>query len=133
MLTLRSKVWGVGIILYCLMTNQIYPEQPDWYGNPAHERMYDPANNPDFAHYSQHLRRLLSSCLHPNAATRGSPTQLLTNIRHALNNFGPATHKGMMNNTANLGVVMANGLRYALVDDYALGLAIQGLPPPTAF
>lgn len=124
-----TNVWGVGIILYCLMTNIVYPDQPNWYGDPSNEDMYLPANNPQHAHYSQHLLQLLTDCLEGNAAVRQSPAQLLTYIRTSLNNNGAVTHLGMMDGTANQGVVSANELQHLPPDSYRLGAAMMGLPP----
>ncbi|KAF2163784.1 hypothetical protein M409DRAFT_25966 [Zasmidium cellare ATCC 36951] len=122
-----TNVWGIGIILYCLITTQVDPDQPGWLGDPQDETMYYPANNDKYKFYSQELIEVLMACLTIDESVRAGPAQLLRQIRNTLLRRGQNTHMGMMDGTASEVLQAINALTFT-PDQYALGMVQANLP-----
>ena len=126
-LTGKTNVWGVGMIIYCLITLITRPRQSDWLGDPALD-IPNSQNNEAMA-YSFRLHNVLRQCLDYNPATRWTFRQIIQNIDISI-----------QENLFNL----AQGMRAASVrpytqaradnipilpnDVYALGLSQNHLP-----
>lgn len=62
----KTNVYGVGLILWCLLHKTLKPKEPSWVGNPNNDRtlaINDPNND-----WSYQLKDLITLCLqyHPN-------------------------------------------------------------------
>ncbi|KAK4626503.1 hypothetical protein CLAFUW4_04259 [Fulvia fulva] len=139
----KTNVFGMGIILYCLVTQRSTSKKQAWWlGDGTGDRTYqlelpggvpNPAQN--FANrYSPELRRLIDRCTAYDQAARPDFATLRAMFTAVItqNNGGedPNITKGMRASTANLATIMNEGV-HKPADVYTLRLhrnAIDNFP-----
>ncbi|EME46732.1 hypothetical protein DOTSEDRAFT_22768 [Dothistroma septosporum NZE10] len=136
----KTNVFGVGIVLYCLVTQQHTPRRQAWWlGDGSTDRTYklslpgggpDPAQN--FANqYSPELRRLIDECTKYDRGARADFARLRYLFNQAITNWmggeDPGITKGMYWGTAFAGVQIAEQV-LTRNDVYAIGLARANVP-----
>jgi hypothetical protein len=74
-----TNVYGVGLILWCMITNTTHPGEPPWLEDPAQDTTLDiPAT--EIGHWSATLRGIITDCLLYDPALRPTFDQILERI-----------------------------------------------------
>lgn len=121
----HTNVWGVGIIMYCLVTLEEYPVQLEYLDveQPTLPR----------TRYSEDLIDLINGCLRFNPEFRQTFRGLRDSIaRHtgAAGAGGNDRSEQMRSGTAGQHSLDRNRLYYAKADEYALGFRYPSELPP---
>ena len=125
----KTNVYGVGMILWCMVTLDSQPEEPLWLGRGDMDRTLVPLPVAFPANlYSVELRQLIGECLSFFPANRPTFREILTRVDQATGGGGPVDRSlGMRNSTAPYQARLAQRLRDA-PDPYRLGLARINIP-----
>ena len=121
----KTNVYGVGLILWCLMHKELKPPQPLWLGDPT-AIQHVPLEPPTGLSYSAELKELVNRCLRYEPQNRPSFDQIIRRIQHAVNDAGlpGATDRslGMRRGTTPAAIrIMRKPL--GRPDPYRIGLA----------
>ena len=132
--TSKADVFAVGMILRCLVLNEVQPNQPYFLGDPAAYTELDmaippAAVAPRVLNYSNNLRALIDSCLLFDPNQRLTFQQLLARVRIYTNEDMLDRSEGMRSGDVDDETLVRHAL-IGPVDAYRLGLARGYLPPP---
>ena len=121
----KTNVWGVGMVIHCLICLDNRPGQPDWVGNPL-TSMPDTRGG-QTVQYSEELHHLVEECLQPDPAGRPTFRQLITDVESWIREGAdqPDLAEGMRRCNPGEGNQF-NSLQLPN-DRYALGLAYDVL------
>ena len=122
-LTSKTNVFGVGIIIWCLVNRSNDPPEPVWLGNGNIDTsLRVPATFPAYT-YSDQLRDLIHDCVQYDPANRPTFRGLLNDIRtHTSEDPGARNlASGMRSGRASVWARWANRVEY-IEDRYRLGL-----------
>ena len=126
-LTSKTNVWGVGMIIYCLITLTTHPEQSDWLGDPALD-IPSSANDQVMA-YSPRLHLTVQRCLEYDPTMRWTFRQIIASINTSIQENGLNLAQGMRVASARPYIqARADELLTLPNDVYALGMDRNQLP-----
>ena len=125
-LNAKTNVWGIGQIIYCLVTLKWNPDQPNWLGDGFDEGSppVDATDGPFVMGYSNTLLNLIRNCLSFQPWNRPTFAGLHNSIFMATRvgaGAGPLS-QGMHDASATLATMHNVRLRHG-VDRYMVGLA----------
>ncbi|KAK5137978.1 hypothetical protein LTR08_005775 [Meristemomyces frigidus] len=128
-LSSKTNVWGVGMVIYCLVTLVTAPRQSDWLGNPALDVPSSLANQA--AVYNAQLHFLIGQCLHHDPARRWTFRQIIRAINTNIQENALDLAQGMRAPSVRPYTAARTGnlLNHLPNDLYALGLNSNQLPP----
>ncbi|KAK5137948.1 hypothetical protein LTR08_005744 [Meristemomyces frigidus] len=128
-----TNLWGIGMIMYCLIARDSVPTQKEWLGDAALD-VIDMRNAGVPGAYSNDLCDLVEECLAARPNERGNFQDLIRDIDILLDEALGAANRaqGMRNGSADPAVQPNLRLRHMPADAYALGLSRQVVPlaPP---
>jgi hypothetical protein len=102
----KTNVFGIGMILHCLLFPEPDPDEPDWYNG---DEAYDLSRSNIY--YSDALNTMVRSCLRFSQANRPTFQQLRTIIDNAVDGPDDRT-KGMRNGTVTADALKDHDLPY---------------------
>ena len=126
-LTSKTNVWGVGMIIHCLVTLDRRPRQSDWLGNPALD-VPDSKKN-QATRSSDPLHFLLQRCLEYDPTMRWTFREIIQTTNTYIQESGLDLAQGMR--VASVGPydqAREDNLPMLPHDVYALGLSQDDLP-----
>ena len=119
----KTNVYGIGLILWCMVMRRVDPPEAIWLGDPAQDNTLDlPAAVT--AHYDPLLTTLIRDCLAYRQDQRPSFNQMLDRIRTATDEAAAAANRSqnMRSGNANHGQRLGNMPTFQN-DRYQMGLA----------
>ena len=124
-LSSKTNVWGVGMVIHCLICQDVIPDQADWVGNPLADMPNTQTN--EKVPYSDELHRLVRWCLQPEPINRPTFGQLVRDVEIAIREG--AGQRDLAEGMRQLGAGAGNPFnRLNLPNDrYAIGLAYANL------
>ncbi|KAK5137945.1 hypothetical protein LTR08_005741 [Meristemomyces frigidus] len=122
----KTNVWGVGMIIHCLLCLEPEPAQPDWVGDPmlfVLNTAFDAVDNYDPALYT-----LVQDCLNPDPVARPDFRTIIRRVEVCIDENGLNLAEDMRQ-LPSAQAPAVHRLRTA-ADVYAIGLAFATLDPP---
>lgn len=131
-LNAKTNVYGIGIILRCLVLNETFAEfpapQPMWLGVGDQDTTLNFPPGGPAAHYNNTLKNLISDCLRFQPEQRPTFTNLQQRITSHTHTPGITDFSlGMRDNSAGLQVRLAQSVLFP-VDEYRIGMQRHELP-----